>query len=217
MPKTRKPVADYVTFQQYQDMLKRERDPLMRLAYRYMWTFLLRVSEVVGQSRGDVRQIKRYRTENKAKKERFKWGAPLPGIRPVDIDAVQLPFAKHSLRVYRKHGKFEILPFTDEKLYEDTIKLLPEIPDDRIMPYARQEVLLAMQAYGHTLGGQTLIHPHALRRGAGIHFRSNGGRIEVLQAVYSHEQLAQTLHYIGIDRTEAFKEFAEAQKVLNRA
>ena len=133
MPKTRKPVADYITFEQYQKMLKNEPDPRMRLCYRYIWTFMLRVSECVGQAAHDVEQIKRERKQAekiplvRRKTRKRLWTGPIPGIRPCDIDAISPAEArlkcKHTLRVYRKHGKFEILPFNDLQLFKDT-KLL---------------------------------------------------------------------------------------------
>lgn len=245
MPKTRKPVADYITFEQYQDMLKKEQDPRMQLIYRYMWTFLLRVSEVVGQSESDVRvirdyqknrtkqlkeiaadpeRLKEYLERHKGKKPipRFKWTGPIPGIRPMDIDAVKLKYAKHSINIYRKHGKFETFPFTDEQLFKDTQRIIGGYgvkPEERIFPhpqYTRQRVLEAMQAHGYTVGQQTLRHPHSLRRGGGIHLRNNDVKLEVLQKLYSHDDMAQTTHYIGIDTQEAFKEFALVQKAVNK-
>lgn len=219
MPKARKPVADYITFDEFDKMLDDEQDPMMRLVYRYIWTFLLRVSEVVGQSESDVRQIKAYRKEAKAKKSRLMWTGPLPGIRPCDIDALALPYVKHSLRVFRKHGGFEVLPFENEQLYTSTISWIQGQkikPTERLFPVYRQDVENAMARHGYTIGGQTKIHPHALRRGGGIHFRNKGGKIEVLQAVYSHKHLAQTLHYIGIDKSQAFKEYAEGMKVMSK-
>ena len=218
MPKTRKPVADYITFEQYQKMLKDEPDPRMRLCYRYIWTFMLRVSEAVGQAPSDVEQIQRYRKENKT--TRKIWHGALPGIRPVDIDAITAKEAglnsKHTLRVYRKMGKFEILPFNDDKLFNDTATYIGGYgisKSDRLFPYFRSAVLFAMQKHGFTVGGQTRIHPHALRRGGGVYLRSTGKLdIEELQAVYSHQNLSQTLAYIGIDKRKAFNRFAQAQK-----
>lgn len=219
MPKTRKPVADYITFEQYQKMLKAEPDPRMRLCYRYIWTFMLRVSEAVGQAPSDVDMIKRYRKEADAKKSRLKWNGPIPGIRPSDIDAVSPKDAgfksTHTLRIYRKHGKFEILPFNDQELFQETNRIVLKhyVEDDqRIFPYYRGDVLSSMQKHGLTVGGQTKIHPHALRRGGGVHMRSTGKmELEDLQAVYSHTNLSQTLAYIGIDRRTAFNRFAHAQ------
>ena len=225
MPKTRKPVADYITFEQYQKMLKNEPDPRMRLCYRYIWTFMLRVSEAVGQAPHEVEAIKRLRKKaEKIPLKRFKvrmrlWNGPLPGLRPCDIDAVSPTEAglkaKHTLRVYRKMGKFEILPFNDLQLFKDTKLLIGGYgvnEEDRIFPYYRSDVLSAMQKHGYTVGGQTRIHPHALRRGGGVYMRNKGKlQIEDLQAVYSHSNLAQTLAYIGIDKSHALNRFAQAQ------
>ena len=222
MPKTRKPVADYITYQQYRKMLKNEPDPAMKLCYRYIWTFMLRVSEAVGQSIMDVQQIEAYRKRYKAKKAKLKWAGAIPGIRMIDIDAVSPKeaglSARHTLRVHRKMGKFEILPFNDLQLYNDTLKYAKEHdldvqPTQRLFPFYRQDVLQAMNKHGLTVGGQTKIHPHALRRGGGVYMRSRGKMdIEHLQAVYSHTNLAQTLAYIGIDKRAAFNKFAQAQR-----
>jgi len=194
MPKTRKPIADYITFEQYKQMLKDEKDPRMRLCYRYIWTFMLRVSEAVGQSKADVDQVKWYRKHvPKLVQKRLKWSGPIPGIRPIDLDAVKPEDSglncKHTLRIFRKMGKFEILPFNDKELFNDTKAVIAGYgvkENDRIFPYYRADVLEAMQKHGFTVGGQTKIHPHALRRGGGVYMRSKGKLdLEDLQAVYS--------------------------------
>jgi site-specific recombinase XerD len=174
----------------------------------------------------DIEQIERQRkialkTPLKKKaKRKVLWTGPIPGIRPIDIDAVSPKDAgldcQHTLRVHRKMGKFEILPFNDKQLFQDTqayIEGRKIAPEGRLFPFYRQDVLLAMQAHGTTVGGQTKIHPHALRRGGGIYMRSAGKmELEHLQAVYSHSNLSQTLAYIGVDKRTAFNKFAQAQK-----
>ena len=213
MPKTRKPVADYITFEQFQQMVHEEPDPMWKLLYRYVWAFFLRVSEVVGQDTHDVKAIKAYRKANKANPKKYLWNGALPGIRPCDIDV-----QKKTLRVYRKHGKFDVLPFpaSDPGLLSDTINYAarkeiwnPEHLNTRLFPRSRRAVLTKMQLFGKTVGGQTLIHPHALRRGGGVHFRERGGILEDLQVVYNHEKMSQTLDYIGKDKRAALKGFAE--------
>lgn len=211
MPKTRKPVADYITYSQFQQMVKEEPDQMWKLLYRYMWAFMLRVSEVVGQDTHDVKAIKAYRKENNANPKKLKWQGPIPGIRPCDItDAPQ----NKLLRVYRKHGKFDMLPFpkSDPTLWADSVKYYVDKglkPEQRLFPRSRRTVLTKMQLYGKTVGGQTAIHPHALRRGGGINFRDKGGKIEVLQVVYNHEKMSQTFDYLGRDKKAALEEFAK--------
>ena len=243
MPKTRRPVADYITFDQYKLMLKNEPNDELRLLYRYIWTFLLRISEATGQSDSDVERIKEYRQERKEFVERItlnknklrqylkdghikapklgehKWTVQLPGIRPCYIDAVSAEEAgydsAHTLNIYRKMGKFETFPFNDEDLYDDTQAFIKERrikPTDRLFNTSRRIVLNAMNKHGYTVGGQTRIHPHALRRGAGIWLRSTGKMtLEDLQALYSHEKLSQTLEYLGRDKTASFAKFALVQ------
>lgn len=221
MPKTSKPVADYITESQFLRMLEDETDPMYRLIYRIMWRFMLRVSEVVGQSESDVKQILRYRKLHKSSKKNQKWTGPLPGIRLEDIDAVSAKDAglecKHTLRVFRKMGKFEILPFNDDKLHCDLMawalrgkkagdKFSMQVP---LFPVSRQEVLAHMNKHGKTVGGQTKIHPHALRRGGGVFLRETKGfALEDLQNVYSHTNLSQTLQYIGRDKKASLNRFA---------
>lgn len=219
--KTRKPVADYITFDQYQKMLKAEPSPMYRLLYRIMWTFMLRVSEVVGQSEGDVKLIKDLRIEHKSEKSKLTWTGPIPGIRWVDIDAVSPVDAglecRHTLRVYRKMGKIKILPFHDLELYNDLQKYVKENDLDihmkrRIFPVLRQAVFFELNKHGDTIGGQTKIHPHALRRGGAVYMRSSGKmQLEDLQVVMSHTKLSQTLDYLGKDERTALNRFAQAQ------
>lgn len=222
MPKTSKAVADYVTETQFNQMVENESDPMYRLIYRIMWRFMLRVSEVVGQSESDVKQILRYRKLHKSKKKNQKWLGPLPGIRLEDIDAVSPKDAglecKHTLRVFRKMGKFEILPFNDDKLYKDLMGWVfkdRQLGDKfsmqvRCFPVSRQEVLQHMNKHGLTVGGQTKIHPHALRRGGGVYLREvKGLAIEDLQNVYSHSSMTQTLNYIGRDKKASLNRFAK--------
>ncbi len=244
MPKTRKPVADYITFEQYQKMLKNEPIEMYRLLFRFMHTFWLRVSEAVGQNKSDVEQIQKYRDTREKYVEsilsdhrklkryrethngkvpkvgRRKWVSPSPGIRVCDIDAVSPKDARlnseHTLSIYRKMGKFEILPFNDSQLVKDTYRYINSrklAGDDRLFPLWRQAVLFRMQSYGKTVGGMTRIHPHSLRRAGGIYARDVLKLpVEVIQQGMSHESPSQTMAYLTRDRSEALNKWSEAQK-----
>ena len=243
MPKTRKPVADYITFEQYQKMLKDEPEEMYRLLFRFMHTFWLRVSEAVGQNKSDVDQIKRTRQEREQlvdgilkdsrklkryrdnhygkvpKVGRRKWVSPTPGIRVCDIDSVsassQRLQSRHTLSIYRKMGKFEVLPFNDEQLYRDCqnyIKKAGLKGQDRLFPIWRSAVLVHMNQYGSTVGGMTKIHPHSLRRAGGIYARDVLNLpIEVIQVGMSHESPSQTMAYLTRDKSEAMNAWAKAQ------
>lgn len=243
MPKTRKPVADYITFEQYQKMLKDEPEEMYRLLFRFMHTFWLRVSEAVGQNKSDVNQIKtarslreefvehilsdsrrlkRYRETHNGKIPkvgRRKWTAASPGIRVCDIDSVtassQRLQSKHTLSIYRKMGKFEVLPFNDEQLYRDCMNYIKKAGlkgQDRLFPVWRQAVLWKMNQYGNTVGGMTKIHPHSLRRAGGIYARDVLQLpIEVIQVGMSHESPSQTMAYLTRDKSEAMNAWAKAQ------
>lgn len=143
-------------------------------------------------------------------------------LRPCDIDAVkpsELGYScQHTVRIWRKRGKFEILPLDDDlhlwlMSYVCSKKVEPEA---RIFPRDRTTVYQRLIQYGFTVGGKKRIHPHALRRGFGIWYRANGGALEDLQQVYSHTSLGMTLHYIGIDKSRAFNNLSRFYQSLNQ-
>ncbi len=175
--------GDYITFEKFSQIVRDEPEQRYKLLFSTIWYLGLRVSEALS-------------------------------LRPCDIDPVkpsELGYScNHVIRVWRKRGKFEILPLDDDLhlwllSYVEVFKIEPE---DRIFQRNRTTVYQRLTKYGYTVGGKKKIHPHALRRGFGIWYRANGGALEDLQLVYSHTALAMTLHYIGLDKTRAFNNLA---------
>lgn len=136
-----------------------------------------------------------------------------PGIRPIDIDAELHPEwgCEHTIRIWRKRGKFEIMPLT-WKLFDlltEQIKLWKVKPEERIFPYHRTTVYGWLRKYGFCVDSRYPIGIHTLRRSLGKEYRRRGGEIEKLQKLYSHENMAQTMKYIGEVKDEAMKEYSD--------
>lgn len=184
--------GDYITYDRFQEIVAQEPKQIYKLLFSTIWHLGLRVSEALA-------------------------------LRPMDIDPVKPKDigvdCDHTIRIWRKRGKFEILPL-DSNLalwllsYAELKKIAP---DGKIFPRNRTTVYQRLsEHYGYTVGGKKKVHPHALRRGFGVWYRSQGGQLEDLQRVYSHTQLAMTLHYVGVDNTRAFNNLSAFYRRLQQ-
>lgn len=190
-------VGAYIPHEQVQEIIEAQDDPLYGTLFSGMYGLGLRVSEAVGDDTP---------------------GHEKPGIRPIDIDPVKPEDigleCNHTIRIWRKRGKFEILPLSDS-LYETLTSYIKESKfkgEERIFPRDRTTVYQHLAKYGKTVDGRFNIGCHVLRRSAGVYWRSQGMPIEDIQQVYSHENMAQTMQYIGLDKRRAFNNFARFNK-----
>lgn len=180
---TKQMYGDFITYDRFKEIVAEEPKQVYKLLFSTIWHLGLRVSEALS-------------------------------LRPMDIDAVKPSDigvnCDHTIRVWRKRGKFEILPLNPDMAlwllsYAECKKIAPEA---RIFNRNRTTVYQRLTKYGYTVGGKKKVHPHALRRGFGVWYRANGGALEDLQRIYSHTALAMTLHYVGVDNTRAFNNLA---------
>ncbi len=192
----------YVTAEKLDEIIQSEsekRDGKMwALLIKMMSQRGLRITEVIG------------------KYEKGEWIKP--GIRPVDIDSdkakAKLWGCKHTIRFWRKRGKFKILPLTDS-LYSELqalIKANKVGPEERIFPRHRITAYQHLSRYGKCVDTRYRIGNHAMRRSYGKEFRKMGGKMEDLQKIYSHEKMAQTFEYIGEDDDTAMSNLAKLDK-----
>lgn len=201
--------GDYISFEQYQGIMKKEKDLTFKLVFKLMWELGLRVGEIVGT----VIQNPDYPGKNP------RWIRSLPGLIPEDIDRVKakdlgLP-CKHTIHIHRKRHKEEDLPLSD-KLYQEIKEyqkgrgILPNTP---LLPVHRSTVYVRLTKYGRTVSSKKPIHPHSLRRGMGVYETTvKGTPVQELQALYGHTQLSMTYHYIGMQRIEALKSLARRRQ-----
>ncbi len=185
----------YIPYEKVQEILASEPSEEYRLLFETMFRRGFRVSEVVGNDH-------------------------IPGIRPIDIDPVKAKEVgydcEHTVRVWRKRSKFEILPLPDD-LYTKLMKWVKRYhiaKEERIFPKDRTTVYDRLSKYGYTIDGKRKIGCHVLRRSFGVWARASGMQIEDLQKIYSHENLAQTMQYIGVDKTRAFNNLAGFDKKI---
>jgi integrase len=232
------PEGDYITAERFDEIVKDETDPMYRLLFKTVWRLGLRISEAVGQTEYDRTQLQNYREArikeveqyNKKHAKFIKQGVMkaknpppdndielIPGIRPMDIDAVKGKDVglkcKHTIRLWRKGGKYNILPLSDD-LHAELVTYARKkkiTSENKIFAVSRHDAYGRLSKYGYTVGGRKKVHPHALRRGFGVSARANGTPMEVLQHVYNHSQLYMTQRYIGLDKTEALNKWAEMQ------
>ena len=190
-------VGAYIPHEQVQEIIEAQDDGLYRHLFETMYGLGLRVSEAVGDDTP---------------------GHEKPGIRPCDIDPVKPSDVglecKHVIRIWRKRGKFEILPLPD-KLFRslaEYAKVSQCENESRLFARDRTTVYQHLAKYGRTVDGRFKIGCHVLRRSAGVYWRSQGMPIEDIQQVYSHENMAQTMQYIGLDKRRAFNNFARFNK-----
>ena len=190
-------VGAYIPHEQVQEIIQDQADEIYSVLFQTMYALGLRVSEAVGDDTP---------------------GHEKPGIRPIDIDPVRSADigleCDHTIRIWRKRAKFEILPLSDS-LHARLRKYVKEnsIPsEERMFPRDRTTVYQHLSKYGRTVDGRFKIGCHVLRRSAGVYWRSQGMPIEDIQQVYSHENMAQTMQYIGLDKRRAFNNFARFNK-----
>lgn len=190
-------VGAYIPHEQVQEIIQDQADEIYSVLFQTMYGLGLRVSEAVGDDTP---------------------GHEKPGIRPCDIDPVRPSDigleCDHTIRIWRKRAKFEILPLSDD-LHSRLRKYIKENSfsnEARIFPRDRTTVYEHLAKYGRTVDGRFNIGCHVLRRSAGVYWRSQGMPIEDIQQVYSHENMAQTMQYIGLDKRRAFNNFARFNK-----
>ena len=183
----------YITPATIEHIIKSE-PPRHALCIKTLFSLGLRASEVIG-----------------------KYGEydSRPGIRPVDIDAELHPEwgCDHTIRVWRKRGKFKILPLRTD-LYNDVKAHIKEYKigkEERIFPYHRTTVYGWLSKYGRCVDTRYRIGIHVLRRSFGKNYLRRGGSPVDLQKIYSHEKLQQTFDYIGEDESTAMSNFAKME------
>ena len=76
----------------------------------------------------------------------------------------------------------------------------------------RTTVYQRLSSYGNALGGKKKIGSDALRKSFGIWYLPEGGRLEDLQKIYSHNLIGQIQAYLAIDGITALKNFIEFQR-----
>ena len=183
----------YITPDKIKEIIQSE-PPRHALCIKVLFSLGLRASEVIGKY-----------GEYEAR----------PGIRPIDIDAELHPEwgCKHTVRVWRKRGKFKILPLKDELFdaLQAQIKEYKIKPEERIFSYGRTAVYGWLTKYGRCVDTRYKIGIHTLRRSFGKHYRARGGKMEDLQKIYSHENMQQTMQYIGEDESTAMSNFAKME------
>ena len=182
----------YVEYQKVQEIIKKE-DPFWGLLIETVFTFGLRIHECIGKPPFDAK----------------------PGLRPCDIDSVQATAigldAPHTIRIYRKRGKFTILPM-EREIYSKLQKHIKKEKigmNDRIFPRHRTTCYQHLSRHGFCVNDKYPIGCHALRRGFGVDYLNNGGDIQDLQQIYDHEKMAQTFEYVGGNRKRAFNNLAK--------
>ena len=183
----------YITPDKVQEIIGSE-PPRHALCIKILFSLGLRASEVIGK----------YGEYEKR-----------PGIRPIDIDAeLHADWGcNHTIRVWRKRGKFKVLPLKDQ-LYDELKAQIKEYnikPEERIFSYHRTAVYGWLSKYGRCVDTRYRIGIHTLRRSFGKNYRARGGKMEDLQKIYSHENMQQTMQYIGEDESTAMSNFAKIE------
>ena len=208
--------GDYITKEQYDVIIKKEKDLTFKLVYKLMWQLGLRVGEIVGTVIQNP-QWDKHGPNSATCGE--KWLRSLPGIILEDIDRVKakdigLP-CLHTIHIHRKRHKEEDLPLPQElykeiKEYQKARGILPNTP---LFPVHRSTVYVRLSKFGRTISGKKPIHPHALRRGMGVYETAvKGTPLQEMQALYGHTKAAMTFHYIGMERIEALKSLARRRQ-----
>ena len=182
----------YVEYDKIQEIIKKE-DPFWSLLIEVVFTFGLRIHEAIG-------------------KPPYK---DKPGLRPCDIDSVKSAAigleAAHNLRIYRKRGKFTVLPM-EQEIYtkiQAHIKKEKIGMNDRIFPRYRTTCYQHLSRHGFCVNDKYPIGCHALRRSMGVDYLNNGGDVQDLQQIYDHEKLGQTFEYVGGNRKRAFNNLSK--------
>lgn len=202
--------SDYCTKEQYDSILNRENDAMFRIIYRFMGEMGLRVGEIVGTT-----------IENPDRKARKKkrWFKSLPGMTYGDIDrtkASELGYScKHTIHLHRKRHKEGDLPLPDA-LYDELENYIDHMfdgtvmaPNTKLFPTSRVTVHVRLAKLGEDIGINRL-HAHALRRFFGRYEHMvKHTPLQVIQAVYDHEKLAMTLHYLRMGKTEGLTIWAK--------
>lgn len=206
--------GDYLTKEYYDLLIQKEDNPMFKLIFRLMGEAGLRVGEVVGTS---------IENPNKKLRKKQRWIKSLPGMLYSDIDkqsAKELGYpCEHTIHIHRKRHKEEDIPLPDE-LFNAIIdyankankakKYATNKDDERIFPTHRSSVHVRLQQRAKELGIKG-IHAHSLRRFFGRYEHMvKGTPLQVIQAVYGHEKLQMTLHYLRLGRTEGLRIWASS-------
>lgn len=183
------PEGDYITKEQYDEILAKETLPYYLLLFEIMWRMGLRVSEALS-----IRPMDIDPKETSAKNE---------GLQ-----------CEHIIRLWRKGNRLQFMPLEDD-LRDRLVKYYSPRRikrDERIFPVGRRAVLARLNKYGYTVGGKKKIHPHALRRGMGVWEIRNGTPLTVVQAVYNHRRPNMTFRYIGMQDTTALNDWIRIKR-----
>lgn len=228
-----------ITKEQYDTIIKKEKNPMFRLIFQSMWELGLRIGEVVGtviqwcpkckkstchyewcptcKNTSCKKKDHKYIRESKDYGHDRTWLRSLPGMVWEDIDRVKardLGYScKHTIHIHRKKYKEEDLPLHDS-LYQEFMEFKPhQYKNRKIFDTHRSTVYVRLTKFGKIVSGKKPIHPHSLRRGMGVYETTvKGTPIQELQALYGHEKLQMTHHYIGMARIEALKSLARRRQ-----
>jgi integrase len=181
------PQGDYITKEQYDEILQKERIPYYHLLFEVAWSLMLRVSEVLSIRPIDIDAV---------------------SARSQGLDCA------HTLRLWRKGDRLHILPLDKELRDRIVAYYAPRRigKEDRIFPIGRRAVLARLNKYGYTVGGRKKVHPHALRRGSAIEEIRQQTPLPIVQAVLNHSDLKTTLRYIGQIRTPALNDWVKLKQ-----
>lgn len=120
----------------------------------------------------------------------------------------------NSLRVWRTPTRARVLPLP-EWLKNEILTYAKNkgIKDDEpIFKRNRTTIFQRLSSYGSAIGGNKKIGTDAIRKGFGIWYLAEGGRLEDLQEIFGHNQMNQTVVYLGIDGRTALKNFIKFQE-----
>jgi len=170
------PQGDYITFEQFKELLANERDPAYRVCYNMSWYLVPRVSELNSFKPRDIdsginkkcHTIKNYRNKTDIYDE-----LPMPDFL------------------------YEIIM---QYIKEFNVK-----KDDPIIDRHRTTIYQHMASSGiMTVGGKKKLHPHALRRGGAIYmYYEQKQPIALAQFYLGHTSPQMTERYISVTKLHA--------------
>lgn len=171
--------GDYVTYDQFTNIIQAEKIELFRLLYKTIWYLGLRLNEVLVVRPMDINAPK--------DSARLQKQGVTPGADTIKITR---PHRHQRILPLPKWLKQEILDYVRSANIKD---------DERIFGRHRTTVFQHLSSYGYSIGGKTKIGPETLRRGFGIWYLSKGGHIEDLKVIYDQSQITLTQNYLAID------------------
>jgi hypothetical protein len=187
--------GDYVTYEKFQEILTKEPKEMYRLAFKLVWYLGLKNQEVLGIRTMDI--IVQSSSEMLAK----------TGIPPETTDAIRVfRSARTAPRTLPlpKWLKEEILDYASR----ENIK-----KDQPIFNRDRTTVFQRLSKYGKTIGGKKNVSTMSLRKGFGVWYMDEGGRVEDLTSIFAQSEISLTEEFLHVDEQKAIKNLAEFHKI----